>query len=102
MHFVHCKRIPEQAKMRFVAESTTLLLFFDLLCSFGFHKQIAKTLYCLQSLQNRQFCGICNIICGIHNQVIHLRNPLAVAESRTTSYILLLRNPRQNKYADNV
>ena len=53
VHFVHCKRIPEHAKIRFNAESTTLLLFFDLLCCFGFHKQIAKTLYCLKSLQKQ-------------------------------------------------
>ena len=30
------------------------------------------------------------------------RNPLTVAESRTTSYICLLRNPQQNKCADKV
>ena len=46
VRFVHCKRIREQASIRFVAESITLLLFFDLLCCFGTHKQIAKTLLC--------------------------------------------------------
>ena len=42
---LHCMRNPQQAKIRFVAESATLLLFFDLLCCFGFHKQIPKSLY---------------------------------------------------------
>ena len=31
-----------------------------------------------------------------------LRNPLTVAESRTTSYICLLRNPHQSKCADKI
>ena len=31
-----------------------------------------------------------------------LRNPLTVAESRTTGYICLLRNPQQNKCADKI
>ena len=30
--FVNCKSIPQQAKIRFVAEPATLLVFFDLLC----------------------------------------------------------------------
>ena len=51
MHSVHCKRISQLAKIRFVAESATLLLFFDLLRCFGFLRQIPKTLYCSKSLQ---------------------------------------------------
>ena len=51
MHFVNCERIPQQAKIRFVAESATLLFFFDLFCCFGFHGQIAKTLISSKSLQ---------------------------------------------------
>ena len=43
-------------------------------------------------------------ICGFHldfaDSTYILRNPLIVANSRTTSYICLLRNPLQNKYAD--
>ena len=31
-----------------------------------------------------------------------LQNPLTVAEFRTNSYICLLRNPQQNKYADKI
>ena len=46
-----CKRTPQQAKIRFFGEFATLLLFFDLLCCFGFHKQIPKTLYRSKSLQ---------------------------------------------------
>ena len=38
------KRIPQRYKIRFVAESATLLFFFDLLCCLGFLKQILKTL----------------------------------------------------------
>ena len=30
MNFVNCRRIPQQVKIKFVAESSTLLLFFDL------------------------------------------------------------------------
>ena len=37
VHSVHCIRTPQQAKIRFDA---TLLVFFDLLRRFGFHKQI--------------------------------------------------------------
>ena len=54
VHSVHCipscKRIPQQAQIRFVAESAKLLLFFDLLCCFGFHKK-PKTLYRSKLLQ---------------------------------------------------
>ena len=50
-------------------------------------------------------------VCGFRKQILRipltfadstyiLRNPLAVAESRTTSYICLLRNPQQNKCAE--
>ena len=38
MHSVYCKQNPQQAKIRFVAESATLLLFFDILCCFGLQK----------------------------------------------------------------
>ena len=51
MHSAHCKRIPQQAKIRFVAESTTVLLFLDLFCCFGFHRQIPKKLYCSKLLE---------------------------------------------------
>ena len=50
-------------------------------------------------------------VCGFRLQILRipltfadstyiLRNPLTVAESRTTSYICLLRNPQQIKCAD--
>ena len=42
---LHRKRNPQQAKIYFVAESAILLPFIDLLCNFGFHKQIPKSLY---------------------------------------------------------
>ena len=47
VHSLHCKRNPQQTKIRFVAESATLLLLFDLL----FHKQIPKSLYRSKSLK---------------------------------------------------
>ena len=61
MHFVNCE-FSQQAKIRFVAESATLP-FFYLLCCFGFHGQIYKTLYCsklLQKLTEFRMCGIRN------------------------------------------
>ena len=48
MHFVNFQRIPQVANIRFVVESAT---FFDLHYCFGFHGQIAETLYCSLSLQ---------------------------------------------------
>ena len=86
LNSLHCKRNPQQAKIRLVAESATLLLFFDFLCFFGFHKTIPKSLYCSKSLQ----------------KFADLRNPLTVAESRTTSCISLLRNPQQNNCAKKI
>ena len=53
LRFVNCNRIPQLTKFRFVAESATLLFFFDLLCCFGFHGEKAKTLYCSKSLQKQ-------------------------------------------------
>ena len=69
VHFVNYKRIPQQTKIRFIVESATLLFFFDLLCCFGFHVQIATTLYCSKLLQNRQLCGIHDKMRGIRNQL---------------------------------
>ena len=42
VYFVNCKQIPQQAN---------LLFLFDLLCCFGFHGQIAKTLHCSKLLR---------------------------------------------------
>ena len=52
MHFLNFKRILEQSKIRYVAKSA-ILLFFCLLCCFGFHKRIAKTL-CRSKLPQKQ------------------------------------------------
>ena len=52
-------------------------------------------------------------ICGFRIQILQIpltfadstfifRNPLTIAESRTTSYICLLWNPQQNKCADKI
>ena len=52
-------------------------------------------------------------VCGFRLQILRIpltivdstyifQNPLTVAESRTTSYICLLRNPQQNKCADKI
>ena len=64
MHSEHCKRNPQQDKIRFVAESTSMLLFFDLLCFFGFHGQIAKILYRSKSLQK-----CCVLFCKFQSRV---------------------------------
>ena len=40
-----------KAKIRFVAESKSLLLFFDFLCCYEFRKQILKTLFRSKSLR---------------------------------------------------
>ena len=53
MHFVNCKRIPQQAEIRFVPESAKMQFFLDLLCCLGLHGQIAKTLYCSKLLQKQ-------------------------------------------------
>ena len=42
---VPCKRIPQQAKIRFVAEPATLLPLFNILRCIGFHKQLDETLF---------------------------------------------------------
>ena len=44
-----------KGKNRIIAESTTMLFFFDLPCCFGFHGQIAKTLYSSTSLRKSNF-----------------------------------------------
>ena len=51
VHSLHYKRNPQLAKIIFVAESATLLLFSDLQCCFGFHKQTPNSLYRSKSLQ---------------------------------------------------
>ena len=77
MRFVTFKRISQQSKIRFVVESSTLLVFFDLLCCFGFQGQIAKKLYCSKLLQKQatlrnaqQNVWIPEPVRGIHEQTI--------------------------------
>ena len=76
VYFVHCKRIPQQAKVRFVAESATLLVFFDLLRCFGFDKQIPKTLPLKIAPKIGDFAESATVfaesrsICRIHKQTI--------------------------------
>ena len=62
--FCECKRIPQQAKSRFVAESATLIFFFDLLCCFGFHEQIAKILHRSKLLRKQANLGNLQPNCG--------------------------------------
>ena len=89
MHFVNCKRIPQQAKIRFVAESATLIFFFDLLCCFGFHGRIAKTMRCSKSLEKQATLrntqqNVCNPepVCGIHEQIIiHVLSKLKLSRN---------------------
>ena len=53
VRFVHCKRIPQQTKLRFLEKTAIFLLFSDLLCCFGFHKRILETLYRSKLLQKQ-------------------------------------------------
>ena len=50
MYSLHCKRNLQQENLKFVAESATFLLFFDLLSCFWFHKHVPKSLYRLKLL----------------------------------------------------
>ena len=77
VHFVNCKRIPLQAKIRFLADSATLLFFFDFLCCFGFRGRIAKTLYCSKALQkqanlrnSQQNVSNREPVCGVHGRIL--------------------------------
>ena len=54
----------------------------------GIHKVLVEFAFCL------------HFQLKIADSTYFLRIPLAVDDSRTTSYIRLLRNPRQNKCAD--
>ena len=86
MHSLHCKRNPQQAKNRFVAESATLLLFFDLLCCFGFHKQVPKSLYRSKSLEYGRICGVRSV--QKHHDELEWENTMM---SRKHLYIALIR-----------
>ena len=68
VHSVPCKRILQQDQIRFVAESATLLFFFDLLCCFGFHNKYLK--HCTVQIRSETY------ICGSH---LELRNPEQLA-----------------------
>ena len=68
-HFVNNKRIPQHAKIRFTAESATLLLFFDLLKRFKFKNK-----------QVRHF--IIKKVSILTNPQQHLRNMEQFVESR--------------------
>ena len=121
MLFVICKRIPQQAQLRFVVESATLLIFFDLLCCHIFHKQIAKTLHRSKTLMKQASLRNPQKICGIRNSlwvpqlsdnicVLSVyavaefryckRNPLAVTKSSTTIFAIQCTVwPRNEKFA---
>ena len=75
MHLVNCRWIPQQAKITFVAESATLLLYFDLVGCFGLHKQISKTLYRSKSFQKQANLGNPKLYVGIYNTGIPKRHP---------------------------
>ena len=68
VRFVHCKRIPQRAKIRFVVESA-------LFC-FGFHKQIPETLNRSKLLKKQA---------NLRNQQLYSRNPKNFVES-TSKY----------------
>ena len=66
MQSMHCKRNPQQGKIRFVAESATLLIFSDLLGCFGFNKKKPKFLYHSKLLEKQA---------NVQNPQLYLRNP---------------------------
>ena len=66
VHFVHCKQIAQQKKIRCDAESATLLLFFDILPCFEFLKLIPKTLNRSKLLKKQVI---------LRNPKPYLRNP---------------------------
>ena len=89
MHFVNCKRILREAKIRFVKEAEILFLFFDLVCCFGFQKQLASTLYHSKLLQNwanswnlvsvfAKFRPVCEIHLQIKKHVHSKPEPLQI------------------------
>ena len=84
-HFVNCKGIPQQAKNRIVAESATLLSFFDFFFLFRIPRTNNITLYFSQLLQKQENLRILQknvesaknaesgTVCGIHKQkLIHV------------------------------
>ena len=111
MHSVHCKRIQQQIKIKFVAESATLLFFWSS-SLFGFHKQNLK----LSTAQNhcsknRRTCGIRNRIAesrtfyGIHKQIMRhygakLGIPCIVSGFRNRPRSNLSRNPQLYYFFD--
>ena len=84
MHFVHCER------NQIVAESAILLLFFDILCCFGFHNKYFKPCTTQNCSKIGEFAESATVfaesrtVCGIHKQILR----------HEYSYIELLRNPQ--------
>ena len=68
-----------------------------LLNSASASKQISGFLYSL-----RFRLQLLQIPLSFADSTYFVRNPVTVAESRTTSYISLLRNPQQNKCANKI
>ena len=89
MHSVHCKRIPQHAKIKLVAESATLLLFFAVLDSINKYLKFCTAQSCSKNMQ--MLFADSTYICGFHlhfaDSTYILRNSLTVAEFRTTCYI---------------
>ena len=88
VHSVHCKRNPQQAKYRFVAVPATSLLFFDLLCCFGFQNKYVKYCTAQNRSKNRQICEIQISLWNPQtNDKTFVSLNWAVAESTTVSGI---------------
>ena len=64
-HSVHCKRITQQGKIRFVAEFAVILLFAVFDCT---NKNV-KHCTAQNISENRRFCGIRNRTCGMQNSL---------------------------------
>ena len=75
MHFAHSKRYPQQVKIKFVAESAKLLLFFDHLCCLiifaGYNNVPLKMAPQIGKFaESATEFAESRTVCGIHRQII--------------------------------
>ena len=62
------------AKIRFVGESATFLIFFDLSAVLDCNDKYLNHCFAQNCFKNRQFCGIRNKTWGIRNQFVEFEN----------------------------
>ena len=99
VHSLHCKRNPQQAKIRFVAEFATCYFSWIIYAVFDSTNKHLNHCTAQNRLKNRRNCGIRNCICGIQNSVWNPQTNdktfvslnWAVEESATVTGILKLQ-----------